>query len=110
MKRWIGEIDENYAQDGDNKFDDIMLALKLRDEVVGYLYAQHYVNRQIIFISYLGYNERIRQARNGVGPTELLKKLIEICKRSSPPWKTVLGEVEQIKRGRANHSHDLLFP
>ena len=106
MKGWISEIDENYAQDGE-KFDDIMLALKLRDEVVGYLYAQHYVNRQIIFISYLGYNEQIREARNGVGPTELLKKLIKICERSSPPWKAVVGEVEQIKRGRAKHSHDL---
>jgi hypothetical protein len=108
MQRWIPEIDKNYAQDGDDKFDDIMLALKLLDDVVGYLYAQHYVNRQIIFISYLGYDENIREARHGKGPTELLKKLVQICQRSPrPPWKAIVAEVEQFKRGRSNHARDL---
>ena len=106
MQRWIREIKTNYAQKGDGKFNDIMLALKLQDNVIGYLYAQHYVNRQIIFISYLGYDENVVEARQGIGPTELLKKLVELCK-SARPWKAIVAEVEQLKRGRNDNSRQM---
>jgi hypothetical protein len=108
MKRWIGEIEEGLCEPGDWKVDEITLALKQGNNVIGYLFAQHYINRHIIFISYLGYDHEAAREAAYDAPARLLSELMEICNDSSrPPWKYLVGEVEEIKKGKTNHARKL---
>ncbi len=98
MQRWIADVNTDIARPvEDRKLDDIMLALKSPYEVIDYLYAQHYIHKQTIFVSYIGYDKTIKRMRN-YGAREFLIALIEHCEKTPVPWQFILGEVEQVQR------------
>ena len=102
MQRWIREMREA-ASSGQSDLNEILLALKLESEVVGYLYAQHYIEQQLIFVSYLGVDKDVREAKFH-GAEVLLRKLISICDCFAISWTAIVGEVERIRHDKDNNS------
>jgi hypothetical protein len=105
MQQWVVDVEKNFTRNDDHKFDDIWLALKLDDYVVGYLSAQHYVTRQLIVMSYLSYDQNVKEACNH-GVQVLLEGLLESI-RAPTPWRAVIGEVERSKPERKNNESDV---
>lgn len=107
FKRWVSETDINdQILPKDHELDDIMLALKSTNQVVGYLYAQHYINRKLVFISYIATDRTLPGIRCR-GARKLIGKLVELCDSRSSAWHAILGEVEQVKSASKHRDMEL---
>ena len=93
MKDWVCEMQEA-ASAGSSELDEILLALKSDREVVGSLFAQHYIPQQSIFISYIVLDHRVMEAKRA-GSVTLLRKLFSICDLATTPWNCIVGEVDE---------------
>ena len=108
MKLWVAEINSSLREPEGWAVDEITLALKRGNDVVGYLFAQHYMNWKTIFLSHVGYDHAAAREAAHDGPAALLSELVKVCNEPSRPrWEYVLGEIEESKNGKNDHAYRL---
>src|SRR5262249_47397147 len=91
-----------------HKLDDIMVIAKFGTEVVGYLYAQYYIDRRTAFVSYLAIDKEFRVARVRRAATMcLLTELMRLCARQGMEWEIIVGEVERARPNKPHHGDNL---
>lgn len=111
------KVAESYADfrqylgegEGPGGDQDIMLALKFKGEVVGYLYAQFFPASGFVFVSYIAINklrEDVRHRR--VGAMMLFEGLMGVLHASPKPWTAVIGEVERARGRERDRGRSLL--
>jgi hypothetical protein len=101
IERWL---EESRANVSNTALDDILLVSKFQNEVVGYIYAQYYKDSRYIFVSYLGIDDQVLEARQKAA-TLLLRELLKYARTSGYAWKGIVGEIEEYRRmnyGREN--------
>jgi hypothetical protein len=88
VARWLEETHDN--------LDDILMVSKLKNDVVGYLYAQYYRDSKYIFVSYIAINKDVPEARKHAA-YRMLTKLLKYIKRQGYSWKALIGEIEEFR-------------
>jgi hypothetical protein len=94
--RWLAEL-EVERREGRNKLEDYLLIAKLGSVVVGYLYAQYYLDAMYLFISYYGIDKQYAAARK-TAASSLLSNLVTLVRRNHSGCK---GLVSELERGKA---------
>lgn len=107
LKFWVSEVDYNFSRDDEYRCDDILCVLKERGDVVGYLYAQHYIKRRFIFISYLAIDKSSLEAKHK-GADKLLLWLMTHCDKQKIGWEYIISEVEEEKGENRQNARNLM--
>jgi hypothetical protein len=96
MRSWVaGSSGRNSL--GDHHYTFVVLALKERQTICGYVYAQYYESRRIIFLSYLVLSRSKMKSVHAAqkGAVMLLRILLRKCSRRGAEWQAVVTEVEE---------------
>lgn len=107
LRKWISELDENDELPWDHHLDEMLFGLSYAGEIVGYLFAQHYFRRRVLYISYLGIDGSLVARRNREGTRLLLTELLSRCARSDYPWDALITEVQAASPTSKHHGSDL---
>jgi hypothetical protein len=109
LQRWLDEAAEA-RKSGHQRFDEFLLYVKADKQVLGYLFAQYYIQRQLIFLSYIAVDKGALKARRPESEVviKLFRELIKLIEERGC-WRAIVGEFESQKIGRfCSHAQTLM--
>jgi hypothetical protein len=111
MKSWIDEWNISRVYEN-RKMDEILIVVRQKFNVIGYIWGQYYLSDQYAFISYVRRDDVDRdRVRNSIFPL-LLSTFYREIEKSGLEWKAIIAELEHSKIdkfGRDMSAHKLFY-
>lgn len=103
FRRWLSSRREGDFDD--NGCADLLVCAKSDGHVVGYVFCQYYLKNQCAFISYIGIDSDVTEARRDAVPF-MLQYLAKYFLKRAWQWRFVIAEVEEYKRSNYGGSFE----
>jgi hypothetical protein len=97
LQQWVRDNARGNGRDDEHRQTFVVLALKAKNTVCGFLYAQYFEKQATGFLGYLFVDKTQVEALGLVasGATMLLKAMIGAFNKTGSPWKYVVTEVQE---------------
>jgi hypothetical protein len=97
LQQWVQDNARGNGRNDGHRQTFVVLALKAKNTVCGFLYAQYFEKQATGFLGYLYVDKTQVEALGLVasGATRLLRGMIRAFEKTGSPWKYVVTEVEE---------------
>lgn len=103
IRRWVREVEEE-TRIGRCNLKDYFLVAKLKDKVLGFMYAHFYPRRGLAFISYIVNNPALAEGRNREVTRKLVARLKRELTKKAKGCQGILFELQIDEETRSKNS------